>query len=70
MAIEDAVSLAVLLPLGTTADEIPGRLKLYEQARRPRVELALHYTAMNARNEDEQSTDSDTGKSALLSCPG
>ncbi|KAL4794975.1 hypothetical protein BDV19DRAFT_178493 [Aspergillus venezuelensis] len=59
MAIEDAVSLAVLLPLGTTVKEIPHRLHLYETSRRPRVELALHYTALNARNEDEKSTDTE-----------
>ncbi|KAL4805176.1 hypothetical protein BDV18DRAFT_25535 [Aspergillus unguis] len=60
MAIEDAVSLAVLLPMGTTADDIPHRLQLYETARRPRVELVLHYTALNARNEDEKSVDAET----------
>ncbi|KAL4914675.1 hypothetical protein BDW62DRAFT_204430 [Aspergillus aurantiobrunneus] len=60
MAIEDAVSLAILLPLGTAVQDIPHRLKLYETSRRPRVELTLHYTALNARNEDEQSTDTET----------
>ncbi|KAL4787019.1 hypothetical protein BJX76DRAFT_345859 [Aspergillus varians] len=60
MAIEDAISLAILLPLGTSVKDIPQRLKLYETTRRPRVELALHYTALNARNEDEQSTDTKT----------
>lgn len=62
MAIEDAVSLAILLPMGTTVKEIPHRLELYETSRRPRVELTLYYTALNARNEDEQSTDTKTGK--------
>lgn len=62
MAIEDAVSLAILLPMGTTVNDIPRRLELYETARRPRVELTLYYTALNARNEDEQSTDTETGK--------
>ncbi len=33
MAIEDAVSLAITLPLGTTPDEVPERLELYNQAR-------------------------------------
>ncbi|BCS25029.1 uncharacterized protein APUU_41473A [Aspergillus puulaauensis] len=60
MAIEDAVSLAILLPMGTTVNDIPRRLELYETARRPRVELTLYYTALNARNEDEQSTDTET----------
>ncbi|KAL4929775.1 uncharacterized protein BDV17DRAFT_297965 [Aspergillus undulatus] len=60
MAIEDAVSLAVLLPLGTKVGDIPHRLQLYETSRRPRIELTLHYTALNARNEDELSTDTET----------
>ncbi|KAL4982435.1 hypothetical protein BDW68DRAFT_192150 [Aspergillus falconensis] len=60
MAIEDAVSLAVLLPIGTTVDDIPQRLKLYESTRRPRVELTLHYTALNARNENQECTDPET----------
>ncbi|KAL4747083.1 hypothetical protein BDW72DRAFT_206794 [Aspergillus terricola var. indicus] len=60
MAIEDAVSLAVLLPMGTTVNDIPSRLKLYENTRRPRVELTLHYTALNARNEDQECTDPET----------
>jgi 2-polyprenyl-6-methoxyphenol hydroxylase-like FAD-dependent oxidoreductase len=37
MAIEDAISLGVMLPLGTTPDEIPERLKLYNQARYERA---------------------------------
>ncbi|KAL4978988.1 hypothetical protein BDW66DRAFT_157852 [Aspergillus desertorum] len=57
MAIEDAVSLAVLLPMGTTVNDIARRLELYENIRRPRVEMTLHYTALNARNEDRECTD-------------
>ena len=37
MAIEDAVSLSIMLPLGTTPDEVPERLKLYNQARYERA---------------------------------
>jgi salicylate hydroxylase len=55
MAIEDAVALAILLPPGTTVDEIPGRLGLYETARRPRVEKVLDYTRLNARDGDDPS---------------
>ncbi|KAL2788798.1 hypothetical protein BJX66DRAFT_352518 [Aspergillus keveii] len=55
MAIEDAVALAILLPPGTTVDEIPGRLSLYETARRPRVEKVLDYTRLNARDGDDPS---------------
>lgn len=52
MAIEDAVSLAVLLPLGTSTKDISDRLGLYEQARRERVEMILEYTRINGRDED------------------
>ncbi|BCS30179.1 uncharacterized protein APUU_80482S [Aspergillus puulaauensis] len=55
MAIEDGVSLATFLPLGTAPSEIPGRLELHEKARRPRVEMALKYTRMNAGDEDGSS---------------
>ncbi|KAL4865541.1 hypothetical protein BDV12DRAFT_211035 [Aspergillus spectabilis] len=37
MAIEDAISLGVMLPRGVQAKEIPERLKLYEKARRTRA---------------------------------
>ncbi len=37
MAIEDAVSLAIMLPLGSTPDEVPERLELYNQARYERA---------------------------------
>lgn len=37
MAIEDAISLGIMLPLGTAPDEIPERLKLYNQARYERA---------------------------------
>ncbi|KAL5335218.1 hypothetical protein BJX70DRAFT_401821 [Aspergillus crustosus] len=60
MAIEDGISIGVLLPPGTSPSDIPDRLKIYETARRPRIELTLHYTALNARNEGEESTDNET----------
>ncbi|KAL2835817.1 hypothetical protein BJY01DRAFT_252322 [Aspergillus pseudoustus] len=55
MAIEDAVALAILLPPTTTLEEIPGRLGLYETARRARVEKVLDYTRLNARDDDDPS---------------
>ncbi len=62
MAIEDGVSLATFLPLGTAPGEIPGRLELYERARRSRVETALKYTRMNAGDEDSTSERRITGE--------
>ncbi|OJK00091.1 hypothetical protein ASPACDRAFT_51918 [Aspergillus aculeatus ATCC 16872] len=53
MAIEDAVSLAVLLPAGTRTEDIPARLALYEEARRSRVDLVLDYTRMNGVDEND-----------------
>ncbi|RAK95836.1 FAD/NAD(P)-binding domain-containing protein [Aspergillus ibericus CBS 121593] len=53
MAIEDAVSLAVLLPAGTRVENIPQRLALYEQARRSRVEMVLEYTRINGVDEND-----------------
>jgi hypothetical protein len=44
MAIEDAVSLAVVLPLGTTPEEVPERLKLYEKIRYTRANKIQEYS--------------------------
>ena len=53
MAIEDAISIATLLPCGTTIESIPARLEMYQQSRRPRVELVLYFTRMNGRDEND-----------------
>lgn len=52
MAIEDAVSIAMLLPCGTKPSDIPARLELYQSSRRPRVEMILNYTRMNGRDDE------------------
>lgn len=62
MAIEDAVSVAVLLPLGTTKQQIPERLRLYEKCRKERNETVLMYTRMNGRDEGDDSVKRMTGK--------
>ncbi|KAJ5457427.1 hypothetical protein N7475_008815, partial [Penicillium sp. IBT 31633x] len=54
MAIEDAVSLATLLPRGTAPHDIPTRLRLYQTARRSRVEFVLHYTRLNGRDGNDE----------------
>ncbi|KAJ5405126.1 hypothetical protein N7465_006410, partial [Penicillium sp. CMV-2018d] len=56
MAIEDAASIATLLPLGTAPDNIPSRLEMYEASRRDRVEFVLHYTRLNGRDENDTSS--------------
>ncbi|EKV17002.1 hypothetical protein PDIG_17160 [Penicillium digitatum PHI26] len=57
MAIEDAVSIATLLPYGSTSHDIPMRLEMYQTGRRPRVDLVLHYTRMNGRDENDAAGD-------------
>lgn len=66
MAIEDAVSIATLLPCGSTPHDIPVRLDLYQTARRPRVDFVLHYTRMNGRNENDAAGDRLSGKFAFI----
>lgn len=65
MAIEDAISVAVLLPLGTTKQQIPERLRLYEKCRKERNELVLMYTRMNGRDEGDDSVRRMTGESSI-----
>jgi salicylate hydroxylase len=62
MAIEDAVSVAVLLPLGTTKQQVPERLRLYEKCRKERNETVLMYTRMNGRDEGDDSVQRMTGE--------
>ncbi|KAI4727533.1 FAD/NAD(P)-binding domain-containing protein [Aureobasidium sp. EXF-10728] len=62
MAIEDAISVAVLLPLGTTKQQIPERLRLYEKCRKERNETVLMYTRMNGRDEGDDSVKRMTGE--------
>lgn len=44
MAIEDAISLGVMLPQGVRQEDIPERLKLYEKARRTRATTVQQLT--------------------------
>jgi hypothetical protein len=43
-AIEDGLALAAVLPLGTTPDEVPDRLTVYEQCRYERAHRVQSYT--------------------------
>lgn len=56
MAIEDAVSIATLLPLGTSCDKIPTRLDMYQSLRRPRVDLVLEYTRRNGEDDNDRTS--------------
>lgn len=55
-AIEDGVTLGVLLPLGTTPSQIPDRLKLYVEARYDRATLVQQFSrqmAFKTSNSDK-----------------
>ena len=66
MAIEDAISIAILLPCGSIPDDIPTRLEMYQTGRRPRVNLVLHYTRINGRDEDDAAGDRISGMLVLI----
>ncbi|KAB8077001.1 hypothetical protein BDV29DRAFT_154088 [Aspergillus leporis] len=55
MAIEDALSIATLLPLGTKAKDIPAQLELYEKSRQPRIDYVMKYTRLNGADENDPS---------------
>ncbi len=44
VAIEDSVALSVVLPFGTTPEEIPERLQLYEKIRYERANNIQEYS--------------------------
>lgn len=56
MAIEDAVCIARLLPKTTSASEVEGRLKCYEEIRYKRTEYVRDETRKNGLDEDERSS--------------
>ena len=54
MAIEDGVTLSTLLSPGMQATDIPGRLKLYEEIRRPRVSRVRETSLVVAQGLEDQ----------------
>lgn len=65
MAIEDAVSIGVLMPMGTLRQQIPERLRLYEKCRKERNETVLMYTRMNGRDEGDDTVRRMTRKYSM-----
>lgn len=55
IAIEDAASIAALLPAGISTDEIPERLRLYENCRIERAHKVQGYTRIAGRDVDDSS---------------
>lgn len=66
MAIEDAASIAALLPIGTQPGDVTGRLKLYQHARYDRAHFVQSKTRDQAvggmaRNNPHTSKKTDDG---------
>ena len=55
MAIEDALVMKTLLPINTPREDIPDRLRLYEEIRKPRVGRVRDTSRRIAREEDVRS---------------
>lgn len=68
-AIEDAASLAVVLPKGTPRTEIPERLKLYEKCRHERATTIQHYTRLAGRDASEIAAAGEKLDSRLAAIP-
>ena len=51
MAIEDAVTLSTLLTSDVKPKEIPGRFKLYEEIRKPRVARVREQSRQNSQGQ-------------------
>lgn len=58
-AIEDAVSLAALLPLGTSPDDVSDRVKLYEKCRLERAHKIQEFTRIAGEDEAEKAVKRD-----------
>lgn len=59
VAIEDAASLAAVLPAGTRPEEVPERLKLYENIRKVRADRIQQHSRIAGKDLDEKK-DSDS----------
>lgn len=64
-AIEDAVSIAAVLPVGTQPEEIPDRMKVYESCRYERSHLIQHFTKLAGRDRDKVGPDDEKVDSKL-----
>ncbi|GME65919.1 Monooxygenase FAD-binding protein [Neofusicoccum parvum] len=65
-AVEDACTLAALLPLGTTAHDISRRLQLYERCRKERADWVQETT--RSRGKDDTRRDMNELATALNRC--
>jgi 2-polyprenyl-6-methoxyphenol hydroxylase-like FAD-dependent oxidoreductase len=58
VAIEDAAALAVVLPQGTTAEQVPERLELYQDFRYERAHKIQEYSRQAGKDIKDQDFDS------------
>lgn len=54
LSIEDAASIAQLLPENTSVSQVPDRLKLYETIRQKHVTHVQEQTRINGLDEDKR----------------
>lgn len=54
MAIEDGVSLAIMLPLGTSPVEVSARLQIYNQARHERSHMIQAFSRLAGQDEKDR----------------
>ncbi|KAL4982327.1 hypothetical protein BDW68DRAFT_192236 [Aspergillus falconensis] len=59
VAIEDAASLAVVLPLGTPVAEIPARLQLYDEIRRERATRIQQFSRLAGQDRTNSQSTAD-----------
>ncbi|EFQ36627.1 FAD binding domain-containing protein [Colletotrichum graminicola M1.001] len=60
-AMEDAVSLAVMLPFGTKPAQVPSRLQLYERCRKARVDRIQELSRVRGRDASGERGKPPTG---------
>lgn len=61
-AIEDACALGAVIPLGTTADEVPHRLELWQRVRKERAHQIVKFTRHRAREANGSQGPPQTGE--------
>lgn len=66
MAIEDAISIARLLPSSTTSQDVQERLKMFEEIRYKRAEFVRDETRNNGLGESERPSSTLCNVNSLM----
>ncbi|TDZ14512.1 FAD-dependent monooxygenase OpS4 [Colletotrichum orbiculare MAFF 240422] len=61
-AVEDAIALSAMLPLGTRADDVPRRLRWYEECRRDRATKIQEFSRLRGREASGQRGEPAAGE--------